>query len=81
MAIFYDENNKKIKTTYFGDANMSDYTIHRDDERKERYLKRHHKNENWRDYKSAGCLSRFILWNKKTIKESIEDYKKRFNLK
>jgi len=26
-------------------------------------------------------LARWILWNKPTIKESIKDYKKRFNLK
>ena len=67
MAIFYDENNKKIKTTHFGAANMSDYTIHKDNERKERYLNRHKNNESWNDYKSAGCLSRFILWNKENL--------------
>ena len=79
MAIFYD-GDKKIKTTHFGSAGMSDYTKHRDDERKKRYLDRHRKNENWNDYKSAGSLSRFILWNKPTFKASVSDYKKRFNL-
>ena len=79
MAIFYD-GDKKIKTTHFGSAGMSDYTKHRDDERKNRYLDRHRKNENWNDYKSAGSLSRFILWNKPTFKASVSDYKRRFNL-
>ncbi len=79
-AIFY-ENGKKIKTTQFGFAGMSDYTIHKDDKRKERYIARHSKRENFSDYKSAGSLSRFILWNKKTLKASIADYKKRFKLK
>jgi len=81
MAIFYDDNGKKIKTTHFGAKGMSDYTIHKDKERKERYLDRHRKRENWNDYMTAGSLSRWILWNKPTLKASIVDYKKRFKLK
>lgn len=80
MAIFY-EGDKKIKTTHFGSAGMSDYTKHGDDDRKKRYLDRHRANENWNDYKSAGSLSRWILWNKKTFTDSVADYKRRFNLK
>ena len=79
MAIFYD-GNKKIKTTHFGAAGMSDYTIHNEDARKKRYLDRHRKRENWNDFKSEGSLSRYILWNKKTLDASIADYKKKFNL-
>ena len=79
-AIFYDDNRKKIKTTHFGSAGMSDYTKHKDDERKQLYLDRHRANENWEDYKSAGSLSRYILWNKHTISASFNDYLKRFNL-
>jgi len=38
-----------IKKTFihFGSAGMSDYTIHKDKERKERFLARHRKNEEW----------------------------------
>ena len=79
MAIFYD-GNKKIKTTHFGAAGMSDYTIHNDDIRKKRYLDRHRKRENWNDYMSAGSLSRWILWNKKSLKDSLADYRNKFNL-
>ena len=79
MAIFYD-GDKKIKTTHFGASGMSDYTIHNDDDRKKRYLDRHRKNEKWNDYMTAGALSRWILWNKKNLKSSILDYKKRFKL-
>ena len=79
MAIFY-KNNIKIKTTHFGAAGMSDYTKHKDPERKKRYLNRHRKNENWNDYKSAGSLSRYILWGEPTLRKSIEAYKKRFKL-
>ena len=41
MAIFYDKNKKKVKTTHFGAAGMSDYTKHKDKSRKRRYLTRH----------------------------------------
>ena len=35
------------KTVHFGAAGMSDYTKHKDPERKERYIERHKKNEDW----------------------------------
>ena len=85
MAIFYDDD-KKVKTTHFGSASNKDYTIYSKEnkklaeDRKKLYLDRHRKNENWNDYKSAGSLSRYILWNKPTIEASKKDYAKRFNL-
>ena len=81
MAIFTDDEGKKIKTTHFGAKGASDFTINKDKERKERYLDRHRKRENWNSYMTAGSLSRFILWNLPTLQGSIRDYKKRFNLK
>ena len=50
MAVFYDEKGKKIKTTHFGQKGFSDFTIHKDKSRKEKYLTRHEKRENWNDY-------------------------------
>ena len=78
MAVFY-ENGKKIKTTHFGAAGMSDYTKHKDPARKQRYMNRHRATEDWSKPMTAGALSRFILWNKPSLKASISDYKKRFN--
>ena len=76
MAVFPD------RTVHFGAAGMSDYTIHKDKERKQRYIDRHRKNENWNDYKSAGALSYHILWGPTTsLKKNIELYKKKFNLR
>ena len=80
MAIFTNSKNNKKKTTHFGANGMSDYTIHHDDERKKRYLNRHKKRENWNDCSSAGALSRWILWNKKSLSGSIKDFKSKFNL-
>lgn len=81
MAIFKECSNGRTKTTHFGSFGMSDYTLHKDPERKKRYLSRHKKNENWNDPISAGSLSRWVLWNKKTLRSSIADYKKRFFIK
>lgn len=78
MAIFTNCKNKREKTTHFGAFGYSDYTKHRDPERKQRYINRHRKNENWEDPFSAGALSLYILWNKPTLKASILDYKKHF---
>ena len=78
MAVFY-ENNKRIKTTHFGCQGMSDYTKHKDPARKQRYMNRHKANEHWSKPMTAGSLSRYILWNKPSLKASIQDYKKRFN--
>jgi hypothetical protein len=58
----------------------SDFTVHRDELRKERYIQRHRGRENWSDPTSPGSLSRWILWNKPTLKESIADYRKKFRL-
>ena len=79
MAIFY-KDKKKIKTTHFGSKGMSDYTKHKNISRKKRYLSRHRNREKWNNYMSAGALSRWILWNKPTFRESVKDYKRKFNL-
>ncbi len=80
-AQFFDDDGDIVKTTHFGQKGASDMTKHQDTERKTRYLNRHKKNENWNDFKSAGSLSRYVLWNKPTLKSSIDDYVKVFNLK
>ena len=39
-----------------------------------------HKNDNLDNPYSSGALSFFLLWNKNTLKKSIEDYEKIFNI-
>ena len=67
---------------HFGDNRYEDYTMHGDDKRKASYLARHWK-ENWskKGIHSSGFWSRWLLWNKSTIKSSIKDIEKRFNVK
>jgi hypothetical protein len=54
------------------------FTINKDEERKKRYVTRHKKNENWNDPKTAGFDAKNILWNKPSVKSSVEDTNNRF---
>lgn len=70
------------KTVHFGAKGMSDYTKHKDKERKQRYENRHKRNENWKKsgIKTAGFWSKWLLWNKPSITASKRDISKRFNV-
>jgi hypothetical protein len=86
-----DKKDKKLKalfqwpdgrhrTIHFGARGMSDYTLHHDARRKERYIQRHVSHEHWTRPDTAGTLARYVLWNKPTRSASIADYKRRFRL-
>jgi hypothetical protein len=66
------------KTVSFGAAGMSDFTKHKDPERKERYINRHKKNEDWNDPKTAGFYAKNVLWNKTSLQASVADINKKF---
>lgn len=78
MAVF--ENNGRTKTIHFGAAGMSDFTMHKDEDRKQRYISRHQAREDWTRPDTAGSLARWILWNKPTYAASVADYRHRFSL-
>ena len=85
MAVF-EYPNGKTQTIHFGADGYKDYTIYYKEnpklanEKKKNYIARHSVNENWREPDNPGSLSRWILWNKPSIQESIADFKKRFNI-
>ena len=68
------------KVVDFGAKGSSTFIDHKDEEKKKNYLARHRVNEDFNKPTTAGALSRWILWNKQTLKASIEDFKKRFKL-
>jgi len=78
-ATFFDINKKKIKTTHFGSKNYSDYTLHKNLERKNAYILRHGR-EDWTDPTKASTLSRYILWNKTSLSASFTDFLNKFKL-
>ena len=66
------------KSIHFGAKSYSDFTIHKDAERKQRYLQRHSKNEDWNNLLTAAFYATNLLWNKETLAESIRDTNRRF---
>ena len=74
----YDAVIDDKKTIPFGQRGASDMTQHKDEARKNRYILRHQKNEDWNNIYTAGFWSRWILWNKSSISESIRDTNNRF---
>jgi hypothetical protein len=80
-AIFtYDDG--KTKVVPFGASNFSDYTIHHDKDRRQRYITRHSKNEQFNNPMTAGSLSRWILWGDSiNLETNIRSFKKKFNFK
>ena len=73
-------NKGRVKHVDFGASGYSDFTIHKDPARKERYKNRHSAREDFDAPMTPGALSLWILWNKTTVRESIKDYKRRFKL-
>ena len=76
-ALFKNLENNKEKKVYFGASGFSDYTKHKDKDRKNRYISRHKKKEKWDNdgILTPGWWSRWLLWNKPTFKESLIDVK------
>jgi hypothetical protein len=58
------------KVVHFGQAGGQTYIDHGDKAKREAYLARHKKRENWNDPFSAGALSRWLLWGDSTNMET-----------
>ena len=70
------------KTIHIGQANADDMTIHKDPNRKRLYITRHKKRENWTKSGvfTPGFWSRWLTWNKDTLKKSAKDIEERFKI-
>ena len=68
------------KKVYFGAAGYEDFTSHHDEERKQRYIKRHEKRENWgkSGIDTAGWWSYHYLWSYPTKQEAYQYIKSKF---
>ena len=75
------------KKVYFGAIGYNDYIIYYKnygkeyaDKKKNAYIARHKKNENWTKsgIDTAGFWSFWILWHKPTLQSSYNDIKNRF---
>lgn len=83
FTVVIDDGKSRMKTIHFGAYNMSDFTKHKDTERKQRYINRHKNNEKWgkSGIKSAGFWSKHILWNKPSIGGSVRATASKFKIK
>ena len=73
MVVF--PNGKVVR---FGRKGYSDYTIHGDKKRMERYLIRHRTRENWGKggAQTAGFWSRWLLWSKPSFQGALRQTQK-----
>ena len=77
VAIFSD--GKKV---HFGGKGCGDYIIYSaksralGDSKRRAYIARHSKSpgEDWSNLRSAGALSRYVLWEKRTLPAAIAHY-------
>ena len=88
-ALFEIKTSKQAKKftekkTNFGynnpDDKKNDYRLHKDIDRRNRYIIRHQKDLKTDDPTRAGYLSMFMLWNRSTLEASVADYNKRLKI-
>jgi hypothetical protein len=73
------ENGRKVE---FGAKGYSDFTLHKDPERMQRYLIRHKRREDWskKGINTAGFWSRWLLWSKPSLNGAIKLIENKFNV-
>ena len=64
------DDGRKIK---FGSATSTTYAEGATKQKQEAYLKRHRVNEDW-NKRSAGALSRWVLWSAPSISQGVKEY-------
>jgi len=74
-----ESDSGRTKRVYFGAAGMTEYTLSKDPERKQRYIARHQTRENWSDPTTPGFWSRYVLWSLTNKSEAIADATRRAN--
>jgi len=78
-ALFEDSSGHTTKVN-FGQRHGETFIDHGDLEKRKNYIARHRPRENWDDPYSAGALSRWLLWENRSLPEAVRDYKIRFDL-
>ena len=69
-------DGKKIS---FGDNRYEDFTMHKNEKRKQNYISRHSKEDHSKsNIASPAFMSRWILWHLPTIESSIADLNNKY---
>jgi len=64
----------------FGAQGYSDFTMHKDPRRKQLYITRHERRENWSDILTPGFWSRWLLWEKPSLEKAISFVERKFRV-
>ena len=81
VGVFTDPITKDEQRVPFGAKGYEDYTQHKNPLRRSNYLSRHRARENWNAPRTAGALSRWILWGDSTsLQTNVRRFKQRFSL-
>lgn len=78
ITLHFEEGRRR--TVHFGSSEYDNYTIHKDPDRRARYIERHRRHENWRDPTTPGFWSRWLLWEKPTLDGAIKALPQRFSV-
>ena len=73
----YKFPDKKVS---FGSAPYEDYTTHKDDKRRDSYIKRHGATQSWTDIEKPQTWARYLLLQKNSIPEATKFMEKKFNV-
>ena len=81
-----DDKNKKYKavidgkkTIHFGASGYQDFTTHNDPKRRDNYIARTSKQDHSKqNIASPAWMSRFILWEKPTLKGAVESANEKY---
>ena len=81
-----DNKNKKYKavidgkkTVHFGHSSYDDFTTHKNSKRRDNYIARTSKQDHSKqNVASPAWMSRFILWEKPTLKGAVESANKKY---
>jgi hypothetical protein len=74
------EKDGKVIKRHFGSKGSPDYTTSQNEVKRASYIARHSANESYTDPTTPATLSRYLLWEYKTLAEAIKQYKIRFHM-
>lgn len=76
----FEDSTGATKKISFGQRFGETFIDHGDLEKRKNYIARHRPRENWDDPYSAGALSRWLLWEKRSLPDAVREYKIRFDV-
>ena len=80
VAVFYGPNMRGCTMIHFGSKSGKSFIDHRDEKKRKAWLARHSTKSKFDDPMDATTLSRWVLWDRETLDDSIVSFRMRFDL-